>query len=101
MKKSVSNIFLTPIYNRNTHDDASGSWYTPQSGVNVHQLILLEATTDPKDTIWAALEGETVTNVDGFNCLLARPSKTGIAIRFGIQTKFSNLIKCSNFEIPF
>ena len=50
---------------RNTHDDASASWYTPQSGVNVHQLILDEATMDPKDMIWAALEGEAATKVDG------------------------------------
>ena len=84
---------ITPVNSRNTHDDASASWYTPQSGVNVHQLILDEATMDPKDMIWAALEGEAATKVDGFNCLPARPSKTGKAIRFGIHTKFSNLLK--------
>ena len=42
------------IYSRNTHDDASASWYTPQSGVTVPQLILTEAITDPKEIIWAA-----------------------------------------------
>ena len=89
----VNQFFLSPIYgSRNTHDDASASWYTPQSGVNVHQLIFVEATTDPKDMIWATLAGGTERKVDGFKCLLARPSKTGKAITFGIQTKFSNLL---------
>jgi hypothetical protein len=41
--------------------------------------------------IWAALEGGTAGKVDGFNRLPATPSKTGKAITFGIQTKFSNL----------
>ena len=31
--------------------------------------------------------------MDGFKCLPARPSKTGRAIAFGIQTKFSKLLK--------
>jgi hypothetical protein len=86
-----------PIYSRNTHVDASASWYTPQSGVNVHQLILLEAITVPKDMIWAMLEGGTAGKVDGFNCLPARPSKTGKAITFGIQNKFWNLLKYFEF----
>ena len=49
--------------------------------------------------IWATLDGGTVGKVDGFNCLPARPSKTGKAITFGIQTKFSNLVK--NFKTLF
>ena len=89
--KISKQYFLTPVYN--THDDASASWYTPQSGVNVQQLMLEEATTDPKEMIWAALDGGTATKVVGFNCLPARPSKIGKAITFGIQTKFSNLLK--------
>ena len=88
-------------YSRNTHVDALASWYTPQSGVNVHQLILLEATTDPNDMIWAAVEGGTARKVDGFNCLPARPSKTGKAMTFGIQTKFSNLLKFFKFGTSF
>ena len=52
-----------------------------------------EANTDPKDIIWAALAGGTTGKVDGFKCLPARPSKTGKAMRFGIQTIFSNLLK--------
>ena len=95
----INNCFLAPIYSRIAHVDASASWYTPQSGVNVHQLILAEATTDPKDMIWATLDGGTAGKVDGFNCLPARPSKTGKAITFGIQTKFSNLVK--NFKTLF
>jgi hypothetical protein len=91
--KNINQCFLAPIYSRITHADASASWYTPQSGVNVHQLILAEATTVPKDMIWATLEGGTAGKVDGFNCLPARPIKTGKAITFGIQTKFSNLVK--------
>ena len=51
---------------------------------------------DPKDMIWAALEGGTARKVDGFKCLPARPSKTGKAITFGIHTRFSNLLKFSN-----
>jgi hypothetical protein len=43
--------------------------------------------------IWAALEVGTAGKVDGFNRLPATPSKTGKAITFGIQTKFSNLFK--------
>ena len=62
----------------------------------MHQLILIDATTDPKDNSWAALEGGTARKVDGFNCLPARPSKTGTAITFGIKTKFSNLLKIFN-----
>ena len=81
------------MYRRKTHDDASASWYTPQSGVNVHQLILEAATMAPKETIWAALAGATAGKLDGFNCLPATPSKIGKAITFGIKTKFSNLLK--------
>ena len=88
----IINTFLTPVYSRDTHFDASASWYTPQSGATAHQLILAEATTDPKDMIWAALEGGTARKVDGFKYLPAKPSKTGKAITFGIQTKFSNLL---------
>ena len=89
-------LSLLPVYSikKITHADASASWYTPQSGVNVPQLRLTEATTDPKEMIWAALEGGTATKVDGFKCRPARPSKIGKAITLGIQTKFSNL---SNF----
>ena len=43
--------------------------------------------------IWAAVEGATAGKVDGFNCLPARPSKTGKAMKFGIQHKISNLLK--------
>ena len=46
--------------------------------------------------IWAALEGGIARKVDGFNCLPARPSKTGRAITFGIKIKFSNLLKIFN-----
>ena len=90
--KISKQYFRTPVYRWNIHDDASASWYTPQSGVNVHQLILVEAITDPKDIICAALEEGTARKVDGFNCLPATPSNTGNAIMFGIKTKFSNLL---------
>ena len=43
--------------------------------------------------IWAALEGGIARKVDEFNCLPARPNKTGRAITFGIKIKFSNLLK--------
>jgi hypothetical protein len=43
--------------------------------------------------ICAALEGGTARKVDGFKCLPPRPSKTGRAIRFGIQTKSWNLAR--------
>ena len=93
-------LSLLPVYSikKITHADASASWYTPQSGVNVPQLRLTEATTDPKEMIWAALEGGTATKVDGFKCRPARPSKIGKAITLGIQTKFSNLF---NFYFYF
>lgn len=42
--------------------------------------------------ICAALEGGTARKVDVSKCLPARPSKTGRAITFGIQAKFSNLL---------
>jgi hypothetical protein len=87
------------LYSWNTHFDASASWYTPQSGVYGHQLRLEEATTDPKVMIFAALEGGTARKVDGFNCLPARPSKTGKAITFGIQTRFSNLWNFFNSKL--
>ena len=83
---------MSRIYSRNTHAEASASWYTPQSGVNVPQLRLTDAITDPKEMIWAAVEGGTVTKVDGFKFRPARPSKMGKAITFGIHTKFSNLL---------
>jgi hypothetical protein len=89
--KSLINIFLHR-YSRNSHVDASASWYTPQSGVNVHQLTLVAATMDPKEMIWATLEAGTARNVDGFKYLPPRPSKIGKAMTFGIQTKFSNLL---------
>ena len=86
MDISVTNTFLTPAYNRNnTHADASASWYTPQSGVDVTKPKLTDATTAPKEMIWAALEGGTAGKVDGFKCLPARPIKIGKAITFGIQ----------------
>ena len=48
---------------------------------------------DPKDMIWATLAEGTAGNVNGFNFLPATPSKIGKAMTFGIQTKFSNLLK--------
>ena len=42
--------------------------------------------------------------VEGSKCLPARPSKTGKAITFGIQAKFSNLLKfffLKKFETSF
>ena len=52
-----------------------------------------EATRDPEEMICAALARARAGKVDGFKCLPVRPSKTGKAITFGIQTIFSNLLK--------
>ena len=49
-----------------------------QSGVNVPEVILTEATTVPEEIVWAALEGGIAWKVDRFKCLPAEPSTTFI-----------------------